>query len=192
MRHGFLLSLLIFATLAFAAPSDPVVVVQKKDGELRSMLAAQRKAPTAARTDQLKVLINSIFDFEELGRRALPSRVWKEATVAQQKEFVSQFRRMVENRSVKQLDAYASDSSRYAPAKINGEKGEVTTQVWNKGSMAVLVYKMSWTNGSWRAWDLVIDDLSTMRNYRDQFSKILREKSLDELIDIIRQKADEL
>ena len=57
--------------------------------------------------------------------------------------------------------------------------------------MSVVVYKMKQENGQWRAWDFVIDDLSTMRNYRDQFSKILKEKDLDGLIETIRKKADE-
>ncbi|MBP5189240.1 MAG: ABC transporter substrate-binding protein, partial [Fibrobacterales bacterium] len=68
---------------------------------------------------------------------------------------------------------------------------EVTVNMWNKGTMSVVVYKMKQENGQWRAWDFVIDDLSTMRNYRDQFAKILKEKDLDGLIETIRKKADE-
>ena len=50
---------------------------------------------------------------------------------------------------------------------------------------------MTQVNGKWMAWDLVIDDLSTARNYKDQFSQILKTKSFAELIDIISKKADE-
>jgi Toluene tolerance, Ttg2. len=50
---------------------------------------------------------------------------------------------------------------------------------------------MTLVGGSWKAWDLVIDDLSTARNYKDQFSQILKDKSFAELIDIISKKADE-
>ncbi len=55
----------------------------------------------------------------------------------------------------------------------------------------MLEYKLSLVNGKWKAWDLVIDDLSTARNYKEQFSKILKDKSFAELIDIISKKADE-
>ncbi len=191
MSKRWIVAVLLTVSFALAAPPDPVAVVKKKDSELRAMLQAQRKSPTPERTQQLKVLINSLFDFEELARRAIPSRTWKEASEEQKSRFVAEFRRMVENQSVKQLDAYTSDSSRYEPPVINGEKGEVTARVWNKKQMAVLVYKMNYVNGQWRAWDLVIDDLSTMRNYRDQFSKILKEKSFEQLITIIKEKADE-
>lgn len=176
--------------LAVAAP-DPVGMVRAKDTELRALLKQQKKAATPERREKIKTLINSVFDFQELGRRALPSQTWKSATPEQQNAFVTEFRRMVENSSVKQLDSYESDSSSYQPAKITGDKCEVTVNMWNKGTMSVVVYKMKQENGQWRAWDFVIDDLSTMRNYRDQFSKILKEKDLDGLIETIRKKADE-
>ena len=179
------------ATVFAAAAPDPVGMVRQKDTELRALLKQQKKAATPERREKIKTLINSVFDFQELGRRALPSQTWKAATPEQQKAFVTEFRRMVENSSVKQLDSYESDSSSYDPAKINGDKCEVTVRMWNKGSMSVVVYKMKQENGQWRAWDFVIDDLSTMRNYRDQFSKILKDKDLDGLIETIRKKADE-
>ena len=67
----------------------------------------------------------------------------------------------------------------------------VVAHLWNKGKESVLEYKMSLVDGKWKAWDLVIDDLSTARNYKDQFSQILKTKSFAELIDIISKKADE-
>ena len=67
----------------------------------------------------------------------------------------------------------------------------MTAHLWNAGKESVLEYKMSLVNGNWKAWDLVIDDLSTARNYKDQFSQILKNKSFAELIDIISKKADE-
>ena len=70
-------------------------------------------------------------------------------------------------------------------------EARVVAHLWNKGKESVLEYKMSLVDGKWMAWDLVIDDLSTARNYKDQFSQILKTKSFAELIDIISKKADE-
>ena len=67
----------------------------------------------------------------------------------------------------------------------------MVAHLWNKGKESVLEYKMSLVNGNWKAWDLVIDDLSTARNYKEQFGQILKTKSFAELIDIISKKADE-
>ena len=78
------------------------------------------------------------------------------------------------------------------PAKMKGDnEARVVAHLWNKGKESVLEYKMSLVDGKWKAWDLVIDDLSTARNYKEQFSQILKNKSFAELIDIISKKADE-
>ena len=71
------------------------------------------------------------------------------------------------------------------------DDARVIAHLWNQGKESVLEYKMTLVNGKWKAWDLVIDDLSTARNYKEQFSKILKDKSFAELIDIISKKADE-
>ena len=57
--------------------------------------------------------------------------------------------------------------------KKDGE-ARVVAHLWNKGKESVLEYKMSLVDGKWKAWDLVIDDLSTARNYKEQFSQILK------------------
>ena len=71
------------------------------------------------------------------------------------------------------------------------DEARVVAHTWYKGKEAVLEYKMTLVNGAWKAWDLVIDDLSTARNYREQFSQILQTKSFEELITIVKNKADQ-
>jgi phospholipid transport system substrate-binding protein len=105
---------------------------------------------------------------------------------------VNEFQRMVRNSSAKRLELYRADSTIYEPAKMKGDnEARVVAHLWNKGKESVLEYKMSLVDGKWKAWDLVIDDLSTARNYKEQFSQILKNKSFAELIDIISKKADE-
>ena len=109
-----------------------------------------------------------------------------------QEKFVTEFQRMVRNSSAKRLELYRADSTIYEPAKMKGsDEARVTAHLWNKGKESILEYKMSLVDGNWKAWDLVIDDLSTARNYKDQFSQILKTKSFAELIDVISKKADE-
>jgi hypothetical protein len=65
----------------------------------------------------------------------------------------------------------------------------VTAHVFSKGSESVVVYKLQLKNGEWKAWDLVIDDLSTAGNYGDQFRTILKNNSIDNLIGRLESKA---
>lgn len=167
-----------------AAPGDPVVIIRKKDGELQKLL---REKP--AKTDRIKVLINGIFDFEELGKKALGPDLWKTLPADQQKRFVKAFREMVENSSIKKLEAYQSDSTAYDAPDLREAKATVTSHVFTKGQESIVVYKLLLKEGEWKAWDLVIDDLSTAGNYGDQFKKILQSSNMDGLISRLEKKA---
>lgn len=186
MKKG-MMWLLVLAVLSLAA--DPVDIVRSKDTELQNLL--QKKKRTSQDTEKMKRLINDIFDFGILSQKALPSTTWKELTDAQRQEFREQFKRMVENSSVKKLEVYQSDSTLYDPTKIKGDKAKLVAHVWNGGKESILIYKFEKVQGEWRAWDLDIDGLSTARNYREQFSRILKKKSFDDLLEIIRKKANE-
>jgi phospholipid transport system substrate-binding protein len=169
------------------AQESPLDIIKSKDKELQALLKQPKK-----NTDSLKVLINSIFDFEELGRKALPKSTYTELSPEQMQEFTTEFRRMVENSSVKKLELYENDSTVYEADVKKSDKAVVTAHVWNKGKESILDYKMHKNeNGQWLAWDLVIDDLSTMRNYRDMFAEILAEKDFAGLVQTIKEKADE-
>ncbi len=173
------------ADSAKAAIPDPVEVIRTKDAELQKLLRDKEK-----KTDRIKALINGIFDFEELGRRALGPAQWGKMAAAQQVRFVKAFREMVENSSVKKLEAYVSDSTRYDKPEGSEEKTNVTAHVFSKGTESVVTYKLLLKQGVWRAWDLVIDDLSTAGNYGDQFRKILEKNTLDGLIAKLEKKAN--
>jgi phospholipid transport system substrate-binding protein len=186
--------ILAAGAMAFAAnPGDPVAVIKKKDAELQKMLRDKEAVGKAdpKRTERLKALINGIFDFEELGKRALGTETWKTMTPDQQKRFVKAFKDMVENASVKKLEVYQSDSSTYEPPEIAEGKASVTAHVWSKGTESIVTYKLLSRDTTWKAWDLVIDDLSTARNYGEQFKKILQTSNVDGLIAKLEKKANE-
>ena len=175
--------------MAFAA-EDPVAAIKKKDGELQALL--KKSNHTAKEKERVKDLLSDSFDFEMLAKKSLSAKDWDAQDAAAQEKSVTEFKRMVRNSSAKRLELYRADSTIYEPAKMKKEgEARVVAHLWNKGKEAVLEYKMTQVNGKWMAWDLVIDDLSTARNYKDQFSQILKTKSFADLIDIISKKADE-
>ena len=188
LRKMFVL-LSLASVLAFAA-DDPVNAVKKKDAELQTLL--KKSSRNAKETERVKSLLNDSFDFALLAKKSLSKGDWEKRDAASQEKFVAEFQRMVRNSSAKRLELYRADSTVYEPAKMKGtDEARVVAHLWNKGKESVLEYKMSLVNGNWKAWDLVIDDLSTARNYKEQFGQILKTKSFAELIDIISKKADE-
>ena len=189
MLKKLVIMLACAAVVAFAT-DDPVTVIKKKDAELQTLLKKSNRS--AKETERVKSLLNDSFDFALLAKKSLSTKDWDAQDEASRNKFVSEFQRMVRNSSAKRLELYRADSTIYEPAKMKGtNEARVTAHLWNKGKESVLEYKMSLVDGTWKAWDLVIDDLSTARNYKDQFSQILKTKSFAELIDIISKKADE-
>ena len=185
-----LMILVVGLSLVAFAAEDPVAAIKKKDGELQALL--KKSNHTAKEKERVKDLLSDSFDFEMLAKKSLSAKDWDAQDAASQEKFVSEFKRMVRNSSAKRLELYRADSTIYEPAKMKKDnEARVVAHLWNKGKEAVLEYKMIQLNGKWMAWDLVIDDLSTARNYKDQFSQILKTKSFAELIDIISKKADE-
>ena len=185
-----LMILVVGLSLVAFAAEDPVAAIKKKDGELQALL--KKSNHTAKEKERVKDLLSDSFDFEMLAKKSLSAKDWDAQDAASQEKFVSEFKRMVRNSSAKRLELYRADSTIYESAKMKKDnEARVVAHLWNKGKEAVLEYKMTQLNGKWMAWDLVIDDLSTARNYKDQFSQILKTKSFAELIDIISKKADE-
>lgn len=175
------------------AQGDPVKLIESKNIELQKLLKEKASSQTKAKKEKIKKLINDIFDFEELGRKSLGSKTYATFSDQQKVRFTQAFKTMVENSSMKRLEVYQSDSTQYEKPdfKKKNQKANVTAHTFYKGRESILVYKLFVLEGKWRAWDLVIDDLSTRRQYKERFSKVLKKKSIDELIAMLEKKAQE-
>jgi len=193
MKKSILLSLFACVSL-FAAQQDPVALLKQNDVELQKEL--KKKSHTAKEIERIKFLSSGLFDFAKMAERSLPKKTLDTVSAGLKAEFAKEFQRMVENSSVnkfKNTTFTPSDSTVYDPPKYkkDGAEVEVSIHSWSKGKDMLMVYKMEKAGESWRVWDLVIDDLSTTRNYQDQFKSILETKSFKELIKTVKDKADE-
>ncbi len=187
-----ILAALILFAICFAyskeAP-DPIALIKAKDTELQKLLKIKSKKGEKERQEKIKNLINGIFDFETLGKKSLGKKQFEALSPAKQQEFVTAFKNMIETSSLKKLEVYRSDSTNYDSPILKGEKAKVTAHTFLDGQESVLVYKLKLKNGEWKAWDLIIDDLSTYLNYKEQFKRILKTKTIDDLIQILKKKA---
>ena len=183
----------LFAYVSIAA-QDPVALLKQNDAELQKEL--KKKSHTAKDIDRIKFLSSGLFDFAKMAERSLPKKTLDTISVELKAEFAKEFQRMVENTSVDKFkntkftppDSTVYDAPKY---KKDGAEVEVSIHSWSKGKDMLMVYKMEKSGDSWRVWDLVIDDLSTTRNYQEQFKSILETKTFKELIKTVKDKADE-
>ena len=197
MGHAIRISALLLVAVAAlrpgpaAAQSGPAEVVRSRNQLVQQILRAHPtdsvKGPDRER---LKEVINGLMDFEELSRRAL-GRNWDARTEAQKTEFVSVFRELVRASSVRKLGVHRADSISYRPAQISGVQATVTTVAWKDRRSAEIVYQMHRVGGEWKAWDVIIDGSSTMRTYRDSFTKEINSSSFDAMFAKLKDRLEQ-
>jgi phospholipid transport system substrate-binding protein len=138
---------------------------------------------------QLTDAINTIFDFEELSKRTL-GREWKKMTDAQQKEFVQLFRELLQGVYADRLLAY-SDQKVIFDKENMLKKGTAEVQSYLQtadGKKIPLFYRLTDKSGDWKVYDVIIEGVSMVKNYRTQFREILAKDSPDKLLEILRNK----
>jgi phospholipid transport system substrate-binding protein len=134
--------------------------------------------------------IESVFDFEELSRRTL-GREWKKFSAEQQTEFVKLFKELLQGVYADRLLAY-SDQKVIYDKELMLKKGRAEVQSYlqtSDGTKIPLFYRLTDKGGSWKVYDIVIEGVSMVKNYRTQFKEILSNGSPDKLLEILREKS---
>lgn len=173
-----------------AQTTSPVEVVRARNAAVESVLRATGDSVDAATREKLKDLINDLIDFEEMSRRAL-GRHWAARSERERAEFVDVFRQLVRNSSVKKLGIYRADRISYEPSEVSGDEATVTTRAHKDDRSVGIVYHMHRVGGEWRAYDIVIDEASTMRAYRDSFHREIARSSYEAMFEKLTRKLRE-
>jgi phospholipid transport system substrate-binding protein len=135
--------------------------------------------------------IEKVFDFKELSRRTL-GREWKKMNAEQQKEFVQLFRELLQGVYADRLLAY-SDQKIMFDKETMLKKGRAEVQSYlqtSDGKKIPLFYRLTDKSGSWKVYDVIIEGVSMVKNYRTQFKKIIAKDSLEKLLEILRDKVN--
>ena len=140
---------------------------------------------------ELGVKIEKVFDFTELSKRTL-GRDWKKMSAEQQTEFVKLFKELLQGVYANQLLSY-SDQKVIFEKETMLKKGRAEVQSFlqtSDGKKIPLFYRLTDKSGSWKVYDVIIEGVSMVKNYRTQFRKILSKDSPDKLIEILRDKVN--
>ena len=146
----------------------------------------------AARSDEKIRLLEKTaaerFDYTEMSRRTLGSE-WAKLDDGQKKEFVDVFQKFLSATYVDRLQGYSGDPIDYLSERREGDYAEVRTKVnYNKAEVP-MDYRLMNKAGNWRVYDVVIDGVSVVANYRGQFTKIIRQSSYDDLLKQLKAKS---
>jgi len=131
--------------------------------------------------------IKAIFDTTELSRRALGAQ-WKTFSPEQQKRFIAAFGDLLQNTYLDKIESYTDEKVQYLSEQdLGGTRVEIATKVVGKGKEIPITYRLVDHNG-WKVYDVVIEGVSMVQNYRSQFGQILMHESPDALIAKISAK----
>ena len=133
--------------------------------------------------------IDNFFDFKELSRRTL-GKHWKKMSAEQQTEFVQLFRELLQGVYADRLLAY-SDQKILFDKEIMLKKGRAEVQTYlqtSDGKKIPLFYRLIEKSGTWKVYDMIIEGVSMVKNYRTQFRQIIAKDSPDKLLQILRDK----
>jgi phospholipid transport system substrate-binding protein len=152
----------------------------KKEGRAKDRRAAVRK------------IANDIFDFGETARRSLGPH-WQGRTPAERDEFVQLFSDLLERSYISKVELYGGEKIQYLGDSIESDQAKVQTKLLTKsGSEIPIEYRMHNKGGRWLVYDVIIEGVSLVANYRTQFNKIIRTSSYQELVKKMKQKQEEL
>ena len=133
--------------------------------------------------------IDKIFDFKELSRRTL-GKHWKKMSAEQQTEFVKLFRELLQGVYADRLLAYSDQKVLFdKEIMLKKDRAEVQTFLQTSdGKKIPLFYRLTDQSGTWKVYDVIIEGVSMVKNYRTQFRQIIAKDSPDKLLQILRDK----
>jgi phospholipid transport system substrate-binding protein len=134
---------------------------------------------------------DDIFDFQETAKRSL-ARHWQPRTPAEQAEFVRLFADLLERSYISKIELYGGEKIAYLGDTIDGDQAIVRTRIVTKSGTEVPVdYRMLKRGDRWLVYDVIIEGVSLVANYRTQFNKIIQTSSYAELVKKMKVKQDE-
>jgi phospholipid transport system substrate-binding protein len=162
------------------------VVAVLKDSRLKS---PEKKKE---RIDRLKEIINPIFDYDEMARRALGAH-WRRRTLAEQEEYLTLFRLFIEKVYADKVDLYEGERIVVGRETIDGDYAEVESKVINaRGEENPVIFRIRRADGKWRVYDAVVENISVVQNYRSQFDRVISKSSYDELRKLLKDKSAQI
>ena len=142
----------------------------------------------AERRDQLRQVIASRFDFSEMAKRSLGPN-WQRFSAEEQRQFTQLFTDLLERSYTDQIESFNGEKIVYGRENQNQDQAVVETKiVTGKGETLSVNYKLYAAKREWRVYDVVIEDISLINNYRSQFNRMLNNGSSEQFLRKLREK----
>lgn len=184
---GALILVLGLTSLALAGePQDRLKGGIDKVIGILSDPALKGPAKRAERQKKLRAVADGFFDWRELSKRAV-AESWSKFTPKQQDDFVVSFSELLQKTYILKLEKYNNEKVNYVKEQVEGNQAFINTQVMMKDKTIPINYIMI-KRDQWMVYDVVVEGVSLVKNYRSQFTKILSKESPEALLQRIKDK----
>ncbi len=184
-----LIMLLLFSIPVYAGP--PLDAVQSNVNKVLEVLRDPKLKAAAAKEiekEKLRLIYERMFDDVELSKRTL-ARHWNSMNGAQRKEFVLLFRQVLEKAYIDKILAYTDEKIVFERETMVSEtQAEIQTKIVTSSKEIPISYRVILKDSAWKVYDIVIENVSLVLNYRTQFNDIMAKNTPEQLLEILRKK----
>jgi len=192
LRVGFIL--LLFLTIPLQVRAGvPLDTVEARVSEVLKVLrdpALRGEANKEAKQEKIEAIADEMFDYVALSRLTL-GRNWKKFNSDQKKEFVQLYRSILEKAYMDKILSYTDEKVTFdKETMLSEKKAEVQTHILTKSVEIPIFYRVYLKDGKWKVYDVIIEGISLIKNYRTQFRDILANNPPEEVLKILRKKTE--
>jgi phospholipid transport system substrate-binding protein len=188
---GILVFLFLSQPLHAGAPLDTVQANVNKVLEVLRDPALKVESAKEIKKEKLRLIYDRMFDDVELSRRTL-ARNWNTLNTPQRQEFVQLFRQVLEKAYIDKILSYTDEKIVFdKESMLSGNQSEVPTRIVTSSKAIPISYRMIMKDGVWKVYDVVIENVSLVQNYRTQFNDILAKGTPEQLLETLRKKVKE-
>lgn len=196
-RHPFLCSFFFLASILLSYPAlagGPMEQVNKTTDKILAIVTdpeLKDESRAQERKRLIRKAVDERFDWEELSRRAL-GRHWARRTEEERQTFVVLFGELLERTYLDRVEGYSGEKVLYVGETVDGEYAVVETRfVTAQRTEIPVLYRMRRKQDEWMVYDIVVEGVSLVANYRSQFQSILARQPYEELVRILKEKIEE-
>jgi phospholipid transport system substrate-binding protein len=189
------LTLIVAGGAREAAAAEPTNQLRAQIDRVLKLLddpAMKQPARTRERRAAMRAIANDIFDFTETAKRSL-GRHWAARTSAEREQFVRVFANVLERSYISKVELYGGETIQYTGDSVDGDQAAVGSRiVTRQGVQVPIQYRMQRKGDRWLVYDVVIEGVSLVANYRSQFDRIIQTSSFEELVKKMKTRQEEL
>ena len=149
------------------------------------------KKNPSLRREKLRETIGVRFNYKQMVMRSL-AKNYKDRSEKEREEFTSLFKKLLENSYASKIENYQDETIKYVKEQVKGKYALVKTEIVRKDGTINVDYKLINEDGKWTVYDFVIEEVSLIRNYRSQFTKIIKTESYGALVSKLSKKIKDL